>query len=157
MKERLKKWIALSPAERRTIVFLMIVLPIVDGGVRILGYARCRSLLTRAQAPFGWAGRGALVAESAVDAPRLARLVGIAALNGPYRAACLCRALTLWAMLKGSGVDARMKFGVRRQNETIEAHAWVECEGRVLIDRAHVAHSYAVLENAAAAEPSIRT
>ena len=62
----------------------------------------------------------------------IARLVRIAAERGPYRAKCLEQSLVLRWLLLQRGIDARIVFGARKQDEEIQAHAWVEVNGIAL-------------------------
>jgi hypothetical protein len=48
------------------------------------------------------------------------------------RATCLTQALTARMLLNWSGVESTLRIGVRR-NQKFEAHAWVECGGRILM------------------------
>ena len=48
------------------------------------------------------------------------------------RATCLTQALTAHMLLGWAGLECRTRIGVRRERD-IEAHAWVECGGRILI------------------------
>lgn len=50
------------------------------------------------------------------------------------RATCLTQALALQAMLGRAGTPSELRIGVARGKETeVDAHAWLECEGRVVI------------------------
>lgn len=76
---------------------------------------------------------------------RLATLVDIATRNhlGPVH--CLPRALVLCRLLRSAGYPAELRIGVRRMDATLEAHAWVESNGRAVGERAHVAAAFDVL------------
>jgi hypothetical protein len=45
---------------------------------------------------------------------------------------CLEESLTLWYLLRKQGISARLRIGVRKENEKFEAHAWVEHGGEAL-------------------------
>jgi hypothetical protein len=52
------------------------------------------------------------------------------------RCTCLARAVAAQAMLDASGHPSRLRIGVapgRPAGPTLDAHAWLECDGRVLI------------------------
>jgi hypothetical protein len=77
------------------------------------------------------------------DAARLETAVRRAALaldralrRGPLRPSCLVRALALADLLARRGVpDGLVRIGVRRgDGRVIDAHAWVELDGRVVGD-----------------------
>jgi hypothetical protein len=56
---------------------------------------------------------------------RLAMIPG-----APWRATCLYRCAAEVLLRRDAGQPARLQLGVRRTDEEIGAHAWVECDGR---------------------------
>ena len=58
---------------------------------------------------------------------RLPRWVSIASRRGPWRASCLVRSLALQWMLTHHRVGCVLRIGVRKQGDSLDAHAWVEC------------------------------
>ena len=63
-----------------------------------------------------------------------ARMVSIAAHRGLYRFKCLDQSLVLRWLLRRQGIDARIVFGARKEDEQMEAHAWVEVDGVPISD-----------------------
>jgi hypothetical protein len=53
---------------------------------------------------------------------------------GLFRPTCLVRAIALERVTQQANVGATVRIGVRRRSETLLAHAWVECDGRVIGD-----------------------
>jgi len=62
--------------------------------------------------------------------PRLAWCVDAAANHHLWPMRCLERSLTRQRMLRKRGVDAELKIGVQKQGPELEAHAWLEIDGR---------------------------
>ena len=62
----------------------------------------------------------------------IARLVRVAAERGPYRAKCLEQSLLLRWLLLRQGIEAQIMFGARKEDEQMQAHAWVEVKGVAL-------------------------
>jgi hypothetical protein len=58
------------------------------------------------------------------------------------RVACLRRSLILWWMLYWHGIDSAIRIGVRKVDQRLEAHAWVEQDGKVLGERAAYVEQY---------------
>jgi hypothetical protein len=56
---------------------------------------------------------------------------------------CLQRSAATVCLLRRSGIAAQMVIGI--QQMPLQAHAWVEAEGRVVNDKAYVSEIYAVL------------
>ena len=75
-----------------------------------------------------------------------ARLVRIAAQRGLYRHRCLDQSLVLAWLLRRQGIDARIVFGARREDEQTEIHAWVEVDGVAIGEDDGVNHGFSPLE-----------
>jgi len=61
---------------------------------------------------------------------------------------CFARALSADVMLRRRGCASEVRFGVhgnRELHEVLSAHAWVECEGKIVIGEADDLSEYAVL------------
>jgi hypothetical protein len=62
------------------------------------------------------------------------RAVSRAGRAAPFDASCLVQALATRWILGRSGFDARLRLGAARDPAgAMSAHAWVECEGRVVV------------------------
>jgi hypothetical protein len=76
----------------------------------------------------------------------LALAVERAAEHGVFRPACLVRSVALHRMLRACGIaGSRIHIGVRLQNGTFVAHAWVEWNGEILGDVASHVGTFAPL------------
>ena len=69
----------------------------------------------------------------AIDVARAARLVEAVTACYPL-ATCLKKSLILFRILRKRGIPAELRLGVRRVDGDFSAHAWIECEGRTLLD-----------------------
>ncbi|HEY2976128.1 MAG TPA: lasso peptide biosynthesis B2 protein [Pyrinomonadaceae bacterium] len=76
----------------------------------------------------------------------IARMVRIAAEHGLYRAKCLEQSLVLRWLLQRQGIDARIVFGARKDDEQMQAHAWVEVNGVALSEDNGVYQDFAPLD-----------
>lgn len=65
---------------------------------------------------------------------RMRRWVDAAARRHWTEMTCLRKALVLRRLLGGRGVPSQLRVGVRRDGESLTAHAWLECEGRTVGD-----------------------
>jgi len=67
-------------------------------------------------------------------AERVTWAVAVAAKWSPFGSTCLAAALVGQALLSRHGHPARLRIGVRReQDRTFAAHAWLESEGKVVV------------------------
>lgn len=55
----------------------------------------------------------------------------------PLRATCLEQGVALVMLLSVYRVPSRLVVGVARPGAALRAHAWVECDGRILLGAAH--------------------
>jgi hypothetical protein len=58
---------------------------------------------------------------------------------------CLTQAAVAYTMLRRHGHDPRLRIGVRHGDSSLEAHAWVECDGAVVIGELPEMTGYAML------------
>lgn len=125
---------ALTMRERWALLVASAQLPLVWLGLRIFGLMRLRAFLLRAP----------------VTAPRtvgrnvqsLARIVNAAAARSPFPVTCLTRSLLLERWLRRDGIAAELRIGVQRNGGHLNAHAWVECAGEPINDRADIASAF---------------
>jgi hypothetical protein len=80
---------------------------------------------------------------------RLEWLVGVAGRH-VVRVPCLTRAIALARILGRRGVRTDVRLGVRQIDGRLDAHAWVELDGRALNDDETHVRQYAPLESSPA-------
>jgi len=68
------------------------------------------------------------------EARQIARLVKSAGRYGICNGNCLQQSVVLWWLLQLKNTEAAIRFGARKQNDQLDAHAWVEYRGIVLND-----------------------
>ena len=80
---------------------------------------------------FGWLRRIPARRGRAARPDELASLVDrtLMKLPGLWRHTCLRRALVLTALLRRDSRDAEVVIGVRGSAASLEAHAWLRCDG----------------------------
>lgn len=66
---------------------------------------------------------------------RYARRIRLAARCCPVPAECLHQSLVLHRWLRAEGLPSELRIGVRKNEDQLGAHAWVELDGRILNDR----------------------
>lgn len=120
------KLFRLSSEERR----LMAQSALIVAGVRLsLSLSSLEATLRRSSRLVGASGSKSMDAadiESTVTAVRRAsRLIP--------RASCLTQAIAAKTLLARHGQESTLRLGVAKRNEDVEAHAWLEADGRVLI------------------------
>jgi len=116
----LRKLLQLSARETWLLAQAAVLLPTVRLALRFITVAQAQSVVERALRP----QRPRQISPQAI-----ARMVHIAAHRGLYRCKCLDQSLVLGWLLRRQGIDARIVFGARKEDNQMEAHAWVEVEG----------------------------
>jgi hypothetical protein len=133
---RWARWRALVPAQRRTLVLAWSLLPGVWLALRVWGLPRLQAWLTRGPLP------ARPVAMPLAEVAALGRAVNIAARLTPFPVTCLTRSLLLGWLLRRHGVASALRIGVQLKGGVFSAHAWVECGGVPVNDRADVAADF---------------
>jgi hypothetical protein len=127
---------ALTPAERKLLARAVMLYGVYAPGVRLAGLTRARAWFSDLPS-----------IEGATEAQAV-RLVSALVRRSPWRSTCLGVALTLQRMLAAQGIGSELRLGVRRLGPRLEAHAWVEREGTVLLDTRAPLEEFAPLEPA---------
>jgi hypothetical protein len=138
--QTLKKLLRLSSRELLVLAQAAVLLPTVRMACRFVTFARLQSISDRMAGPSRANSLGPEVA---------ARLVRIAADRGLYRARCLERSLVLRWILCREGVDARIILGARKDDNEMQAHAWVEVDGVSLDDANNIHRPFSPFEKTA--------
>jgi hypothetical protein len=128
---RLSRFLRLSTAERRLLIEAMLLLGAIRPGLWLLPFETVRRLLARAaRMPAG---------SQEVDLPSAERVVWALAVASRYAprggaGTCLTQALAAQTMLARRGHPALLRIGLTKDEERrLQAHAWVESAGKVVI------------------------
>ncbi|MBM4074536.1 MAG: lasso peptide biosynthesis B2 protein [Planctomycetes bacterium] len=141
---RFSSFFRLTRTEKFLFLRTVCLLAMIGFALRLLGFKRVQNWLGVKPHSKKVAETGAL---SPLDAQRVGQIVAAAAQHGFYRATCLPRSLVLQRMLERFGYDSELRIGVRKSPlGKLEAHAWVEIDGRPLIDGDDVATKYAAFD-----------
>ena len=139
---KLQSFRSLPASEQRCYLSALLLLPLVDVGLRLFSWQRCHLWAER------WAKRSQAAGRSFPPPRRIAWLVEHAARDCPWPATCLRRSLLLWTFLVRSGAPSELRLGFRNPGGQFEAHAWVEWNGTPLNDAPDVRSRYSVPERA---------
>jgi hypothetical protein len=124
---RLAKLLRLPPLDRRLLVTAAMLQAAVRLGLAVLPYRRLRGLVDHLARP------GRLRRPAPASPERIALAVTRASRLVPG-ATCLPQALAAKVLLERWGHPARVRVGVRRAaGATLLAHAWVECDGHIVL------------------------
>jgi len=124
----LRSFLTLTPGERRALVKATFVLVVVQLALGRVPFHVLRRLITGRRVNEGQSLGGAAFVRHVVWA------VTAASRRLPGGSTCLSRALSVQALLARAGYPSRLHFGVvRGDHDQLEGHAWVECDGRIVI------------------------
>ena len=126
--KRLRKFCGLPSPYRYLLVRVTVLLGGVRLGLWLVPFPTLRRLLARLIRAHAGAGDG-----DAAAIPQVVWAVTVASRYVPA-ATCLTQALAAQALLSQRGHEARLCLGVARGTAgEFQAHAWVECQGRVVL------------------------
>jgi hypothetical protein len=124
----------LSPARRRLLGRALPLVPLVRLGLWLLPYGRVRRLTMVPRREPTAAASDTLTRATARPTPDEIAWAVTAVSRRVPRASCLTQALAAQRLLAQDGYASRLQIGVARNPAgTFEAHAWLECEGRIVI------------------------
>jgi hypothetical protein len=122
----LRSWRALPPPDRRLVVEAAAWFVAIRVALRLVPFA---SLARWAQRRHAGRPRA-----PSLDARRIGWATAAVARRLAPPRTCLAQALTAQVMLGRRGRPAELRFGARRDaSESFDAHAWLECDGEVLV------------------------
>lgn len=118
--------------ERTTLLLALVFLPLAAFAPRLFGYRLAWKILARLTR-LRSTDPGDTDAHRVGRAETMTRLVAAAANRSFFVPSCLTRSLVLCWLLRRQGIHGDLRFGVRLKDEgkELEAHAWVEIEGRI--------------------------
>jgi putative nucleotidyltransferase-like protein/transglutaminase superfamily protein len=111
-------------------------------GLRLVSLSRLRRFLDRARVR-----RRNTAGSRRASVDRIAWSIAAVTRRLPLRLTCLAEAVAADALLRRRGYASLLQIGVRVPGgpRSMEAHAWVECDGRVVVGRVQDLGEYATL------------
>ena len=126
--ERLNKFLALTSAERRLLVKTALLLCGMRFAFWLLPFPTLRRAIARLTPP-----NGRLLRPSPIYIDTVVWAVSTASRYAPS-ATCLIQALVAKILLARHGHLTELHIGIDKQEDgEFQAHAWLECEGKIVI------------------------
>lgn len=123
---RIRKFLNLSPGERRLLIRAWILLGIIRLGLELFPFSTLRKLLDRLRPKLG-------SFKEEFSEEKLVWPVTVVSRYIP-KATCLAQALTAQLLLQQAGHQACLHIGIEEAEKGgIKAHAWVESQGKIII------------------------
>ncbi len=124
-----EKFSSLSAADRLLLIRAVVLLILIRLSLSIFSFRRVQSLVARLMRSHGRARRFPPV-------DRITWAVRAIGRHSPISFTCLPRALATKILLSRAGHDSTLQVGVTRDDAgRLEAHAWVEAAGEVIVGR----------------------
>jgi hypothetical protein len=129
MKAELAALAGLPRAERRILGRAWISLLLADAALRLSPLPKVQRLLVPRVRP---------VSAGSTPPVRLMQLVDVAARHHVRPMGCLQKSLVLQSLLHRQGMAVDLRIGVRKHEDTLQAHAWLEQAGQPLFESPEV-------------------
>lgn len=127
--KRLRKFLHLTSGDRRLLVSAALLLGMIRLGLWLLPFQTLRRLLARITQT-----ASKLQEKDQVCVDQVVRAVAVASRYMPGEVKCLARALATQVLLGRRGHQSHLRLGVAKSEAgQLEAHAWVESQGRIVI------------------------
>ena len=128
LTRKLRKAWVLPWTEWLFLIQASVLLPAVALGLKLLPFKTLLALLQ---------DRGTVESDALgkriVNPERAASLVEVASRYHMLKPTCLQKALVLYRLLRRKGVEVELIIGVTKAKGALEAHAWLEYHGRVIL------------------------
>ncbi len=140
MKHKLVKALSLSRGEWWLLTRAWVLLLLVDVGLRsrMMSFRRLQKIL----APKSLTMDKSQPEVARGTIRRLRRWVDTAARYHLYPMTCLRRSLVLQRLLGKQGIAAELQIGVRKEDENLNAHAWLEYHGQPIGESESILEHY---------------
>ncbi len=145
MWERLRRFNALERPAQTLFLRAAVLLPLVSFSLRWRGFRATQAALQRFLSnAMPEQDSGSAQARAALTA----RMVNSADRHGFFCSSCLAKSLTLWWLLERQGITSHLRVGIRKENEKLKAHAWIERDGAILNEPEEHHRHYAAFDAA---------
>lgn len=134
---KFRQFLRLSNAERLLLLRFGVMVPLIEVCLRTFGFKRVIGWLQ----PFAVAKK--VVANPAATVEQYRRMLFLLHRQLPFVGRCLAGALALWCVLQRLGIETELRFGSRKQDGRLYAHAWLEYESQPLTLNPEVGQYYA--------------
>jgi hypothetical protein len=149
MWERLRRFSALERPARGMFLRAAVLLPLISWSLRLRGFRKTQAFLQKLLPPPAESPNTHATDRSELTV-RMARAAVRHSLGHPT---CLEESLALWWLLGRQGIASELRIGVRKQNDTFQAHAWVERDGIALNEPQALHEHYAAFDAALSSAP----
>lgn len=125
--KKLHKLVALTSSDRQLLFNTIFLLTIIRLGLWLLPFKTLRNLLAKVTQTTS------KLPTDTVHINKIIWAVKVTSRYLPGKVKCLARALTTQILLERRGYKAQLRIGVAKNEKGLEAHAWVESQGRIVI------------------------
>ncbi len=127
--EKLRKLVGLKGTDRYLLLRTFLLLGSIRLGLWMLSFQTLQKLLARVSQP-----ETSTVKLEPLPIGKIIWAVNLSSRYMPGQVKCLARALTTQVLMKQSNYTAELRIGVAKgESGKLEAHAWIEHQGRVVI------------------------
>ena len=133
---RLRKLLRLPVTDRFLLIRAVVLLGVVRVGLWLLPFKKLQRLLSQVQTRARSWNKGRFRTERGIWAVQVASRYAL-------RTTCLTRALAAQVLLGFDGIPASVRIGVAKEKVgELEAHAWLERDGKILMGGSEADHRY---------------
>jgi len=132
-----RKFFRLPSESKRFVLRSALILPMTYAGLKLFGLKRLLARIQRLALPVGQPPE-----QCPQEVQTYTYLFSAVARRCPLPLQCLGRSVALCWLLRQQGIDAALHIGVRKENNGLDAHAWVQFGNFVINDTENVAERY---------------
>lgn len=126
MLKNFRQFRSMPKADRKLFMRIAFVVPLVEISLKLVGFNQIVNFLHR------FSNFNGTVQNQSNEVKRYKRLLFLFYAKFPFAGKCLARSIALWFLLKRKGIETDLRFGMKKENGKLLAHAWVEYKGKPL-------------------------
>ena len=137
---KLRTLFALEVSERKIVMLVMIILPVISLWLSLFGLKRMLILMRSSKS-------SPVIEDVKACLKKTSKAFQAALRNSPCKGKCLSQSLALWWVLYWQHINCDICIGVRLQKGELSAHAWVEYKGVPLNESADIRERFSTFES----------
>lgn len=134
---KVRQFLDLPNSHKLIFTKISLIVPFVELGIKIFGLKRTFKLLKYfAKKPKNTVKNPTLIIN------RHRNFLYLYSKQFPFFGKCLAQSLTLWVLLKNKSINTDLRFGMKKENNKLLAHAWLEYDGKPLATEEELKENY---------------
>lgn len=127
MLSKIKTFFELPISDKLVLIKISLLVPLIEIGIKTIKFKKTFNILnlfvSKNTKP---------IKNELIEINRHVNLLYLFQRQFPFLGKCLSRSLGIWFLLAKKGINTQLKFGMKKENNELLAHSWLEYNGKML-------------------------